>query len=175
MEIEEGRLKGVRIFRPKIFRDSRGLFFELFREGRLEHAVSGFVQDNCSISRQNTIRGMHFQRRPGQAKLVTVILGKVFDVVVDMRRDSPTFGQWEGFELSDTDYEQILIPVGFAHGFCVLSERACLLYKVSSPYDAEEEKGFCFNDREVGIQWPVDRPILSERDRTAPSFREVVA
>ena len=118
---------------------------------------------------------MHFQRSPGQAKLISVIKGKIFDVVVDIRPDSATRGQWLGVYLEADKHQMLYIPVGFAHGFCVLSEDAHLLYKVSSPYDPNEEKGFHFDDPDIGIIWPITNPILSERDANAPFFKEVCA
>lgn len=167
----ESRLQGLKRIRPKVHRDARGSFFELFRANQFEDI---FVQDNCSVSKRGVIRGMHFQRHPGQAKLVTVLEGEIFDVVVDMRMDSPTFGLWEGVPLSSENREQLLIPVGFAHGFCVLSKQACVMYKMTSYYDPAEEKEFRFDDPEVGIEWPVESPSISDRDQNAMSFQEAV-
>lgn len=170
-------LKGPKLIRPRVFHDERGFFWECYREPlyRAQGIEEDFVQVNHSFSKQGTIRGMHFQRSPGQAKLVTVIVGKIFDVVVDIRSSSPTFGKWEGVYLDDQAREQLFIPVGFAHGFCVVSSEAHVLYKVSQVYDPKEERGFRYDDPEVGIQWPVDAPSLSEKDRTAPSLREVLS
>jgi dTDP-4-dehydrorhamnose 3,5-epimerase len=117
---------------------------------------------------------MHFQRSPGQEKLITVVSGRIYDVVVDIRKGSPTFGKWEGIYLDDLAGEQLYIPVGFAHGFCVMSDEAHVIYKVSAPYDPAEEMSFRFDDLDVGIDWPIEAPVLSERDRLAPSFTEVL-
>lgn len=159
-------LEGIKLIQLKTFSDERGFFSELYREEGLS-----FVQDNLSFSKRGVIRGMHFQSTPGQAKLITVISGTIYDVFVDIRPDSETFGQWEALELKQG--QQLLIPVGFAHGFAVLDD-AHLLYKMSSFYHPETEKGFRYDDPEVGIKWPFEDPILSERDRNAPSFKEVV-
>ncbi len=169
-------LEGVLLLSPKMFRDERGFFRETYRTSRyLEWGISDeFVQDNHSYSTQGTLRGMHFQRSPGQSKLITVVSGRIYDVVVDLRKESPTFGKWEGVYLDDLSGEQLYIPVGFAHGFCVMSDEAHVIYKVSSLYDAQEEMSFRFDDPEVGIDWPVEVPLLSDRDRLAPLFSEVV-
>jgi dTDP-4-dehydrorhamnose 3,5-epimerase len=159
-------LEGIKLIQLKTFSDERGFFSELYREEELS-----FVQDNLSFSKKGVIRGMHFQSTPGQAKLITVISGSIFDVFVDIRPDSETFGKWEGVEL--VSGQQLLIPVGFAHGFAALSD-VHLLYKMSSFYHPETEKGFRYDDPAVGIKWPFEDPILSERDRNAPSFKEVV-
>ena len=175
MEIIELSLSGLKLIKPRVHFDERGFFVESYRKE--EYARAGidvaFVQDNHSFSKKGTIRGMHFQRSPGQAKLVTVIHGEIFDVAVDIRPDSPTFGKWEGVYLKDASCEQLFIPVGFAHGFCVLSESAHVLYKVSNVYNPEEEKGFRFNDPEVAIQWPENPPVLSLRDEKSPFFADL--
>ena len=135
--------------------------------------TEAFVQDNCSVSTKGVLRGMHFQRNPGQAKLVTVLDGEIFDVIVDLRPESPTYGKWEGFSLNSEAHAQLYIPAQCAHGFCVLSERACVMYKTSSYFDSAEERTFRYDDPEVGIKWPIDDPILSEKDLQAPLFSEV--
>lgn len=155
---------------PKIvplirFEDQRGWFLELFSQEQ-----NKFVQDNLSFSRRGVIRGMHFQRSPGQAKLLTVLQGEVLDVFVDLRKSSPTFLKWESVAL-DCE-KQLYLPVGFAHGFCVVSETALVHYKVSSLYNPEEEKAFRYDDPTIGIKWPITDPILSERDRNAPYFSQ---
>jgi dTDP-4-dehydrorhamnose 3,5-epimerase len=138
-----------------------------------------FVQDNHSRSARDTVRGLHFQRAsassPGQAKLVRVATGRIFDVAVDIRRGSPTFGKWHAEILDDKTHTQLFIPVGFAHGFCVLSEVADVLYKVTSVYDAVTETGFAFDDPDVGVAWPITRTValLSQRDVVARPFREL--
>ncbi|MCB1107102.1 MAG: dTDP-4-dehydrorhamnose 3,5-epimerase [Chlamydiia bacterium] len=175
MEIQELKLKGAKMISPKVFRDGRGFFLEShqverYHEGGID---TPFVQDNHSYSVQGTIRGMHFQSEPGQAKLVRVAVGRIYDVIVDVRPDSPTFGKWEGVYLDDQTHQQLFIPVGFAHGFCVVSPEAHVLYKASAPYNSETEKGFRFDDPEVGIKWPVKEAIISERDRANPYFYEL--
>lgn len=167
------KLEGLRVIEPQIFEDCRGFFFESFQEERYRELGTVFVQDNHSYSRRGVIRGMHFQSTPGQAKLIRVVVGKIYDVAVDIRPDSPTFGQWEGIELDGESHRQLFIPVGFAHGFCVLSKEAHVLYKTSSPYVAATEKGFRYNDPEIGIEWPVKDPIVSERDQMAPLFKDL--
>ncbi len=175
MEIIEVRLKGLKLIKPKVFKDNRGFFLETFQQSTYEkYGMPGnFPQDNHSHSQKGCIRGMHFQTFPGQAKLVRVAVGKIYDVAVDIRKDSPTYGQWEGVILDDREHHQLFIPTGFAHGFCVLSNEAHVIYKVSSPYDAKYEKGFRYNDPDVNISWPVVDPILSERDREAPLLKEI--
>ena len=123
--------------------------------------------------RKGTLRGIHFQTEPGQAKLVRCPRGKIFDVAVDLRRDSPTYGQWEGYELDDEAHRQLFVPVGFGHGFAVLSEVADVTYLCSSTYDPATESGIAWDDPDVGVEWPVDDPLLSERDKTAPTLAEV--
>lgn len=172
MQIQELSFPEVKKITLKTFSDERGFFRETFRS--LDFAVT-FVQDNHSFSEKQVIRGMHFQRFPGQAKLVTPIQGIIFDVVVDIRRESPTFGKWEGVYLDAALGDQLFIPVGFAHGFCVVSEEgAHVSYKVSSFYDPQEEKTFRYDDPRLGIQWPGSSPKLSERDRLAPCLEEVL-
>lgn len=175
MEIIELRLKGLKLLKPKVFKDSRGFFLETYNETtyRAAGVLEKFVQDNHSFSQKNTIRGMHFQSIPGQAKIIRVPHGEIFDVVVDIRPDSPTFKQWEGVILNGLNHHQLLIPIGFAHGFCVLSDDAHVMYKVSSLYDSKTEKGFRWNDSDIGIEWPVEAPIVSERDQSSPIFQEM--
>jgi len=173
--VEESELEGVLLIQPAIYSDPRGRFFESFQKERYKEIgiKEEFVQDNQSVSLKNTIRGLHYRVSPEQAKLVRVIKGEVFDVVVDIRSQSPTFGQWRGYTLSDSNCRQIYIPVGFAHGFCVLSETAEFLYKVSEYYSAEKEKGIMWNDRDIGIKWPTSKPILSEKDKTNPALKDI--
>lgn len=166
------QLKGLQLIQPKVFRDNRGFFIETFRQEQFD---TPFVQDNHSFSAKGTIRGMHFQSSPGQAKLVRCAVGKIYDVAVDIRPDSPTFGQWEGVVLDSEHHNQLFIPVGFAHGFCVLSEQAHVLYKVSTNYNSATEVGFRFDDPDIAIQWPLDEIVLSERDKKAPFFKEIFA
>jgi dTDP-4-dehydrorhamnose 3,5-epimerase len=171
----ETRIEGLVLIEPKVIPDDRGFFFETFRAG--EYAELGvnadFVQDNHSRSVRGTVRALHFQLSPGQAKLIRAARGSIYDVAVDLRRASPTFGQYEAFELSDENALQIYVPVGFAHGFCVTSETADVVYKVSSYYEGATERGIAFDDPEIGIEWPVDEPLVSERDRKNPSLEEI--
>ncbi len=177
LQISDLSLSGPKLIKTKTFADERGFFCESYRQSVYQQAgiEYEFVQDNHSFSKKNVLRGMHFQKQPGQAKLITVLQGKIFDVVVDIRPDSPTFGKWESVLLEAKKQEQLLIPIGFAHGFCVVSEEAHIFYKVSSSYDPVEEKTFRFDDPAIGIVWPVKNPLLSERDLKAPLFAEVVS
>jgi len=170
------RLPGLVLLAPQVHGDARGFFMETYRADAwaAEGVPTDFVQDNHSRSRRGTLRGLHFQTHPGQAKLVRCARGRVLDVVVDLRRGSPTFGEWEGFELDDESGRQLFIPVGFGHGFCVLSETADFVYKCTAYYDPATEKGIRFDDPDVGVGWPGDIELLySERDRTAPRLAEI--
>ena len=173
--VKKSDLEGVLIIEPTIHTDSRGRFFESFQRERYKDLgiTEEFVQDNQSVSHKNTIRGLHYRVEPEQSKLVRVIKGEVFDVVVDIRKSSPTFGQWRGYTLSDSNYLQIYIPAGFAHGFCVLSETAEFLYKVSEYYSAEKERGIIWNDPEIGVEWPTSTPILSKKDKLNPGLKDL--
>ena len=168
-------LDGPVLLAPAMHGDERGFFMETFRADAwaAEGVPTEFVQDNHSRSRRGTIRGIHFQTHPGQGKLVRVARGSVFDVVVDLRRGSPAFGRWEGFELDDERGHQLYIPIGFGHGFCVTSEVADFVYKCTAYYDAATESGFRFDDPDVGIEWPDVELLYSERDRTAPRLAEI--
>lgn len=165
-------LDGLLVVTPKIFRDDRGFFVESYSAPRYQQAGIGcaFIQDNHSRSQKHTIRGLHFQTAPGQAKLVRVISGRIFDVAVDIRPRSPTLGRWQGIFLDAETHEQLYVPVGFAHGFCVVSDSAEVLYKVSSLYDHQTESGIAYDDPDIGIQWPTHTPIVSKRDSCAQSF-----
>jgi dTDP-4-dehydrorhamnose 3,5-epimerase len=171
------RLDGLVLLQPAVHGDARGFFVETFI--RDEYREAGihveFVQDNHSRSGAGTLRGLHFQRRPGQAKLVRAARGTIWDVVVDIRPGSPTLGQYEAFELDDVSHRQLFVPVGFAHGFFVVSEVADVTYKVTSPYDPAEEFGIAWDDPAIGIPWPTDAPLLSERDRNNPTLDVVMA
>ncbi len=167
------KLDGPVLLAPVVRGDERGFFLESFRENRLpELGISDrFVQDNHSRSRLGTVRGMHYQ--PGQAKLIRCVRGSILDVIVDIRRGSPQFGQWESFRLDDTEHHQLYCPNGFAHGFCVLSDLADVTYKISDYYAPELEGGFAYDDPEVGIEWPADLAlIVSDRDRSAPTLAQ---
>jgi dTDP-4-dehydrorhamnose 3,5-epimerase len=179
MEIVELPLAGAKLIRPRVFRDSRGFFLESFSQERYTQAgmPEVWVQDNHSRSCFGTLRGLHYQSTPGQAKLVRVTRGRIFDAIVDIRRDSPTFGKWHGLQVDAEDHCQVYMPVGFAHGFCVLSEMAEVQYKVSSPYDASTEHAIRWNDPELGVAWPSVSvsPILSARDQTSELFADFKA
>jgi dTDP-4-dehydrorhamnose 3,5-epimerase len=169
-------LDGPVVIEPVVHRDERGFFLESFRADVLDDAGIDleFVQDNHSRSGQGIVRGMHFQ--PGQWKLIRCARGEILDVVADIRVGSPTFGCWEAVELSDLNHRQLLVPDGFAHGFCVLSEVADVTYKVSTYYDRASEGGFRFDDPAVGIEWPTGLElVVSDRDRAAPALSEVAA
>jgi dTDP-4-dehydrorhamnose 3,5-epimerase len=167
----------VWIIEPDIFRDSRGFFYESYSYKKLQDLgfEIQFVQDNHSLSVQNTIRALHFQIGQGQIKLVHCIKGKIWDVVVDIRPESPTFRQWHGIELSETNFRQILIPVGYAHGYSVLSDVAEVQYKVSNYYDPAVERGVQWDDKLLKIEWKVQNPILSQKDRSNPSLNEFLS
>ncbi|MGB5987482.1 MAG: dTDP-4-dehydrorhamnose 3,5-epimerase [Desulfobacterales bacterium] len=163
-------LAGVRVVEPAVFNDDRGFFMETYHREKYE-AVGidvSFVQDNHSHSQQNVLRGLHYQLGHAQDKLVCALSGAIFDVAVDIRRGSPTFGQWYGTQLSAANHRQLFIPKGFAHGFCVLSETADILYKCSDFYSPEDEQGLLWSDPELKIQWPVKAPILSAKDAAYP-------
>ncbi len=159
---------GVLIVEPRVFPDARGFFFESYHAERYAAAgiSSRFVQDNHSCSRLGTIRGLHYQLRRPQAKLLRVIDGVVFDVAVDIRRGSPTFGRWASVELSSDNKRQVYVPAGFAHGFCVVSEIAEVEYKCSDFYQVDDQHGVLWSDATLRIPWPVQDPVLSDQDRT---------
>lgn len=179
MEIIKTKLDGVVIIEPKIFRDSRGYFFESFSQREFEEKVCkiNFVQDNESMSSYGVMRGLHFQRPPfTQAKLVRCVKGAVLDVAVDIRKDSPTYGQHVAVELSEDSHYQMFIPHGFAHGFSVLSETAIFQYKCDQFYHPESDAGISILDKSLGIDWriPTDKAILSDKDTRHPLFKDFV-
>ena len=175
MKVTPTVLHDVLIIEPDVYEDGRGFFFENYNKKEYEKiGISvNFLQDNHSKSVKNTLRGLHYQINPGQAKLIRVIQGKVFDVTVDIRFGSPTFGQWTGCYLSAENKKQIFIPVGFAHGFCVTSDFAEFEYKCSEFYSPKDERGILWNDPDLNIDWPVLNPILSAKDEKNPFFREI--
>ncbi len=174
MDVIRTKLEGVVVLKPRVFSDVRGFFTESYNQRTMAEAGidTVFVQDNHSRSVRQTLRGMHYQVNGGQAKLVRCPQGEIFDVAVDLRKGSPTFGQWFGQTLSAENFLQMYIPVGFAHGFCVLSETADLLYKSSSYYSPQDERGLAWNDPTVGITWPITELILSTRDQHNPRLAE---
>jgi dTDP-4-dehydrorhamnose 3,5-epimerase len=176
MQFKESRIRGVIVIIPRIFSDERGLFFESYNQKEFEenNIPFDFVQDNQSFSIKGTLRGLHFQKAPfAQGKLVRVITGKVLDVVVDMRPDSATFGQYETFILDGLSNQLLYIPEGFAHGFLAL-EDTILSYKCTQLYNKTSESGVSWNDPQLGIEWGILDPIVSEKDQLLPNFQDVV-
>ncbi len=175
MKTHETEIEGLLVIEPDIHTDPRGYFTETYQA--LRYADTGiecpFVQDNLSYSRQGTLRGLHFQVRRPQAKLVHVISGEIFDVAVDLRSGSPTFGHWQGITLSGSNHRQFYVPEGFAHGFFVLSTTAYFSYKCSDFYAADDEGGILWSDPKVGIVWPAGDPIISVRDQDLPCLSEL--
>ena len=176
MRLLSCKLPGVQLIEPDAFEDRRGFFMETYNEAKFAELGirCRFVQDNHSLSvERGVLRGLHYQLPPrAQAKLVRVIRGEIYDVVVDLRRGSPTFGEWEGFVLSAENKRQLFVPRGFAHGFCTLAPNTEVIYKVDDVYAPELERGIAWNDPALGIDWPVDSPILSDKDRRHPPLAE---
>lgn len=170
MRVTELALEGVRLIEPRVFRDDRGYFAETWRADRFAEAglPDPFVQDNQSQSSRGTLRGLHWQWRRPQAKLVRVLSGTIFDAVVDVRRGSPAFGRWLGVELAADPMRWLYVPIGYAHGFCVVSDVAVVEYKCSDVYDPGGESGLPWDDPSIAIAWPVAAPVLSPRDRQHP-------
>jgi len=176
MKITKCAIEGLYIIEPKVFEDKRGLFLETFRVSQYRDKVGiaeAFVQDSISRSSKGVLRGMHFQKNNPQGKLVHVLKGEVFDVVVDIRRDSKTFGNWVGQYLNDQNRKQFWIPPGLAHGFVVISEYADLYYKLTDYYDPKDEGCLIWDDVEVGIKWPIKKPILSKKDQIGLSLTQL--
>jgi dTDP-4-dehydrorhamnose 3,5-epimerase len=173
--IERMDLDGVLVLAPDVHADPRGSLVETWRSDGVRAAgiLDPFVQENQSRSRQNALRGLHFQSPPGQAKLIRVARGAIQDVAVDIRRESPTYGQHLAVILDDIQHRQLYLPPGFAHGFCVLSDEADVVYRLSRYYDPELERGVAWDDPALGIQWAVTDPILSERDRSNPRLSDL--
>ncbi|TMB02629.1 MAG: dTDP-4-dehydrorhamnose 3,5-epimerase [Deltaproteobacteria bacterium] len=177
MRILNTDLPGVLLIEPDVFRDPRGHFLETFHERKYREAgiAHPFVQDNQSRSNRGTLRGLHAQLQRPQGKLIRALQGEIFDVAVDIRPGSPTFGKWTGAKLSGDDFRQMFIPAGFAHGFCVLSETADVAYKCTDFYDRADEIGLRWNDPTVGIAWPIRDPLLSEKDAALPALSQLRA
>lgn len=175
MEIESTHLNGVVILNATVFGDDRGFFMETFHSGKASDLgiPDNFLQDNHSKSARGVLRGLHCQYPGWQGKLLRVISGAIYDVAVDLRIDSDTFGQWVGVELSADNKKQIYVPEGFAHGFCVLSETAEVLYKCTSLYAPQEELTLNWDDPDVGVKWPIDNPLLSDKDQRGLSLEEI--
>lgn len=177
MQVERFDIEGLLLITPDVFHDDRGYFLETFEERRYQEAIGfseHFVQDNLSFSKKGVLRGLHYQAPPfGQGKLVSVLSGKVLDVAVDIRFGSPTFGKYVSVELSEENHRQFFVPVGFVHGFVTLSESALFAYKCTNVYSQEHDRGIIWNDPEIGIDWGVDKPIISEKDRSLPSLKDI--
>ncbi len=176
MNVQTTHLAGLLLIAPKVFGDARGFFLETFQAQRYAGAgiPAPFVQDNHSRSTRGVLRGLHYQIERPQGKLVMVTKGAVFDVAVDIRRNSPTFGQWFGAELNDDNHHQLYVPPGFAHGFCVLSEQADFLYKCTEYYAPELERSIIWNDPDIAISWPLEAPSLSAKDAQAPRLKDIL-
>ncbi len=171
MNITEAPIPGVLVFEPRLFHDHRGVFVETWNQARYE--LPEFVQDNLSRSSKGVLRGLHYQHPNAQGKLVTVVRGKVWDVVVDLRRGSGAFGLWWGLDLSADDFRQLWVPEGCAHGFVALTDHATVSYKCSAPYSPEDEHTLRWDDPQVGIEWPVTDPELSEKDRAGLTLSQL--
>lgn len=175
MKMIETKLSGIVLLEPKVFEDDRGFFMESYNQkvfnelGLMQH----FIQDNHSLSKETgVLRGLHYQLDPmAQTKQVRVLAGAVYDVVVDIRKNSSTFGQWEGFVLSESNKRQLLVPQGFAHGFCTLVPNTQVFYKVDNYYSPEHDRGIAWNDPDLEIDWPTSQPILSEKDKKHPQLK----
>lgn len=175
MKVIETVLPGVRIIEPRVFGDSRGYLFESFNQQRFRELgiEASFVQSNVSRSARGVLRGLHYQQPNPQGKLVSVLEGEVYDVAVDIRRGSPHFGRWAGVMLTAENKRQFWIPEGFAHGFCVVSEFATFTYQCTALYDAKADAGVRWDDAAIGIDWPVSKPLLSEKDARTPLLADV--
>ena len=177
MKFIKTTLEGVIVIEPDVFRDERGFFFESYHQKKYQEGglPERFVQDNHSSSRKNILRGLHAQLSRPQGKLVRVLSGEVFDVVVDIRRGSPTYKRWHGVTLSANNFRQMYVPPGYAHGFCVLSEQAEMEYKVTDFYEAADELHLLWNDPDLDIDWPITTPILSAKDRAGVRLKDIEA
>ena len=175
MNVIKTKIKDLLIIEPKVFGDERGFFYETFQAERYKAAGvnADFVQDNRSRSSRGVLRGLHFQKTKPQGKLVSVSEGEVFDVAVDLRPESNTFGQYESVLLTGENKLQFFVPAGFAHGFCVLSETADFQYKCTDYYDPSDEGGLLWNDDNLAIQWPIEAPLLSDKDKIQPTFNKI--
>ena len=175
MNVVKTPLEGVLVLEPKVFRDERGHFSESFHSARYREAglTAPFVQDNWSRSKRGVLRGLHFQNPRPQGKLVMVTRGAVFDVAVDIRKGSASFGKWFGAELSEENHRQMWVPPGFAHGFCVLSDSADFFYKCTDLYHPDCDRGLAWDDPDIGVKWPIEAPLLSDKDRKLPRLRDL--
>jgi len=175
LNTKAGVIPGVVLIEPRLFPDTRGYFTETYHARKYSEAglLRAFVQDNVSCSNRHVLRGLHYQRRHPQGKLVYVVQGEIFDVAVDVRIGSPTFGKWEGYTLSGQNHHQLYVPEGFAHGFVVMSEQAVVMYKCTELYEPNDDCGFLWNDPDIGIQWPVSSPMLSSKDAALPRLSDL--
>ena len=177
MIVKKSKLKGCIVFEPKIYKDGRGFFLETFRENYLHEILKKkykFVKDNFSCSKKGVLRGLHFQRKKSQGKILSVVSGSIYDVVVDIRKKSKTFGEWQGFFLTAKKKSQIWIPPGFAHGFLSLENDTQIMYKCTEYYNPSLEEGILWNDSSLNIKWPIDiKPILSDKDMKLKKFKEL--
>ncbi len=176
MEVVATELPEVLLVRPRLFHDRRGHFLEIYQRERYVQSgmADGFVQDNVSFSTRGVLRGLHYQLAQSQDKLIVVLNGRIFDVAVDVRRNSPQFGRWTTAVLSSDDYTQLYVPKGFAHGFCVLSETATVLYKCTEYYSPSQERGIRWDCPTLNIAWPVKEPIISDKDLALPALKDIV-
>ena len=173
LTFSETELKGVVVIESDIYEDERGFFREIFHTDKYQQLGQIFVQDNHSYSKKGVLRGLHYQLNSQQGKLVTAITGEIFDVAVDIRKGSPTFGKWTGVHLSPLNKQQIYIPEGFAHGFCVLSEMADVFYKCTDLYVPDDEYGLLWSDSSINIDWPLSQPIVSDKDCKFPELNKI--
>ncbi len=177
MKVEQTKLSGVLLVTPQVFGDERGFFMETYNQDKAKDTglPLEFVQDNHSKSSYGVLRGLHYQSPQWQGKLVRVVQGEIYDVAVDIRTGSPTYGQWVGFYLNDENKQQLYVPEGFAHGFCVTSDTAEVVYKCTSIYAPEQEGSLLWNDPEIGIEWPVEEPQLSAKDEQGTPLKDLPA
>tara|TARA_B100000989_G_scaffold42798_2_gene27254 strand:- start:508 stop:1044 length:537 start_codon:yes stop_codon:yes gene_type:complete len=176
MQIERTKIDDCFLIKPKFFDDNRGHFFETYRQNVFQKYIGkeiAFVQHSHSSSKRNVLRGLHYQKTKPQGKLIRVVKGKIFDVAVDIRASSKSYGKWIGFYLSDDNSNQFWIPPGFAHGFCVISEVAHITYRLTDYFDPTDSYAINWNDPDINIDWPTNKPILSEKDKSAPYFRDI--
>jgi len=175
MKVEQTKLEGVLLVTPQVFGDERGFFMETYnREKAVEHGLPAeFVQDNHSKSTKGVLRGLHYQSPQWQGKLIRTVQGEIYDVAVDIRAGSATFGEWVGVYLNDENKQQLYVPPGFAHGFLVTSDSAEVIYKCTTLYAPEQEAGVRWNDPDIGVKWPIDEPLLSAKDQTSQLLRDL--
>ena len=175
MNITKTKFSGVLVIEPQVFGDSRGFFKEIYHQPRYKECGIDleFVQDNYSRSSKGVLRGMHFQKTKPQGKLIQCLRGEILDVVVDMDKNSSTYGEYFSIELNDENHQQLYIPPGYAHGFCVISDIADISYKCTDIYDPADEGGIAWNDPDIGIQWPVSEPVLSPKDLNHPQLKDL--